>query len=187
MSNKKSIVFLFAFIFIVSIVGFSINTKNNEPVQNEVLPEDTLEDTLKDTLKTNPQIDIQVKKEYDDQGNIIRYDSSYSYIYTYPDGNQKKINTDSIFQSFQPYFFDRSFDIMQDPFKRLFESDSSYERHFFDQDYFMQQFEKDHLLIEKMIKQMDSLRNQFLKENYPHLEQQKGKPENKKDQTIYEI
>ena len=36
-----------------------------------------------DTTVTNPKVDIKVNKEYDKNGNIIRYDSSYTYIYTY--------------------------------------------------------------------------------------------------------
>ena len=55
----------------------------------------------------NPKIDIKVNKEYDDdEGYVIRYDSTYSYIYTYLDENQENIDIDSLFQRFKPYFFD---------------------------------------------------------------------------------
>ena len=30
-------------------------------------------------IKKEPKIDIKVKKEFDDKGNVIKYDSSYSY------------------------------------------------------------------------------------------------------------
>lgn len=178
MKNKKILIITASLIMLGTIIGFSINVNKTESDKKETPQEDT--------LKTNPKIDIKVNKEYDDEGNIIRYDSTYSYIYTYPDGKQKNINIDSLFQSFQPYFFDRSFEMMQDPFKQFFERDSFYERHFFDHDFFMQQFEREKLHFDEMIKQMDSLRNQFLKESFPNIQQNKSKPTNKSYKT-YEL
>ena len=39
----------------------------------------------------NPKTSVTVNKKYDDKGNLIRYDSSYSYSYKSPGGNFKSI------------------------------------------------------------------------------------------------
>ena len=56
---------------------------------------------LIDTLKnTKPQINIKVEKEYDEEGNIIRYDSIYTYFHS-DEGNF----SDSILIIPQPFYF----------------------------------------------------------------------------------
>ena len=47
--------------------------------------------------KDQPRINIDVKREYDDHGNIIRYDSSYSYSWS---GNADDMDTDSLLKEF---------------------------------------------------------------------------------------
>ncbi len=46
-----------------------------------------------------PKIDINVNKEYDDNGNVIRYDSSYVKTYSY-NGTLSEDEIDSVFQQF---------------------------------------------------------------------------------------
>ncbi|OFX83275.1 MAG: hypothetical protein A2W99_12335 [Bacteroidetes bacterium GWF2_33_16] len=137
-----------------------------------------------DTTVTNPKVDIKVNKEYDKNGNIIRYDSSYTYIYTYPDGSLEMLNIDSIFNNFRPYFFNRGFDLMQKPFIDFFDVDSSFQKHFFDNDYFMQQFEQEMFHFEELMHEMDSLRNLYLKEMYPDLKQELTPGTKKTSKTI---
>jgi hypothetical protein len=175
--NKKRIMLITSSILLLSVfVAFSLNEPNffiNNHNQSE-----------KDTVTTNPKIDIKVEKEYDDEGNIIRYDSSYTYIYTYPDGNTEKLNMDSIFQNFEPYFFNHGFDIMHDPFKEFFQEDTLYQHHFFDDNFFMQQFENNMFKFEDMIREMDSLRNQFLRDMYPDIEQPEPQPKKEKTKGV---
>jgi len=137
-----------------------------------------------DTILVNPKVDIKVDKEYDKNGNIIRYDSTYRYVYTFPNGKLEILNMDSIFNNFRPYFFDNGFDLMQKPFNHFFEMDSSFQQHFFDNDYFMQQFEREMFRFEEMMHEMDSLRNQYLKEMYPEIKQKTKPLPNKTGNTI---
>lgn len=51
---------------------------------------------------TKPQTNIKVNKEFDKDGNLIRYDSTYSYYYS-GDGSDFIIN-DSILGDFKSYF-----------------------------------------------------------------------------------
>lgn len=147
----------------ISIYGIS---KSELPFSGE-----KTEPSCPDTTLVNPKVDIKVNKEYDENGNVIRYDSSYTYIYTYPDGRTEPLNMDSIFNGFRPYFFNKGFDLMQKPFHQFFDIDSTFQQHFFDQDYFMQQFEKEIFRFEDMMREMDSLRNYYLKEIYTEMKQ----------------
>lgn len=175
--NKKRIMLITSSILILSVfVAFSLN-KPNFLVNNH-------NQSKKDTVITNPKIDIKVEKEFDDDGNIIRYDSSYTYIYTYPNGNTEKLNMDSIFQNFEPYFFNHGFDIIHDPFRSFFEEDTLYQHHFFDDDFFMQQFENNMFRFEDMMREMDSLRNQFLRDMYPDFEQPAPQPKKEKTKGV---
>src|SRR5690242_2430032 len=53
---------------------------------------------------SNPRTDVRVNKKYDDKGNLIRYDSSYSYRYVSPDKIVKNIETDTLFRHFKSYY-----------------------------------------------------------------------------------
>lgn len=163
MNKKRTILITLSLLLLFGFVAFSLN-KSGFSVNND-------NHSDQDTVKTNPQIDIKVEKEYDDKGNVIRYDSSYTYIYTYPDGNTEKLNMDSIFQNFEPYLFNHGFDIMHDPFRDFFQEDTLYQHHFFDDDFFIQQLENNRFRFEEMMHKMDSLRNQFLRDMYPDFEQ----------------
>jgi len=50
------------------------------------------------SITTEPDVDISVNKEYDENGNIIRYDSTYSYSYS--GGSYAEF--DSIMKSMMP-------------------------------------------------------------------------------------
>ena len=72
--------------------------------------------------ETLPNTKIDVQKEVDENGNIIRYDSTYSYSNFSADSSFLNLNIDSIFQNFNSrYDFDHS------PF---FKSQDSLFKHF---------------------------------------------------------
>jgi hypothetical protein len=151
--------------------------------QPEIRAKSIITGNKPDTSLVNPKVDIKVNKEFDRNGNVIRYDSTYTYIYTYPNGTKETINIDSVFNSFRPYFFDKGMDLMQKPFIDFFESDSNFQQHFFDHDYFMNHFENEMFRFEEMIHEMDSLRNLYLKEMYPEIKL-KNTPEPKSNSDI---
>ena len=179
MKTQKSVFTLLSIFLISTIVVFAGKTtfisSNNKDLNG------------KDTLKDNPHIDIKVNKEYDENGNVIRYDSSYTYIYTHSGGRTEELNIDSIFGSFKPYFFNRGFDLMKDPFDQFFEKDTFYQNHFFDNDFFMQQFQNEMFRFEDMMREMDSLRNRFLHEMYPEIKQAPDKSKKKNTKGTVEI
>lgn len=176
MTKRKTFIIAIILISLASFISFSFNNKEITK-KNQTKIE-------KDTISANPKVDIKVNKEYDDHGNIIRYDSSYSYIYTYPNGNTEELNMDSIFNSFKPFFFNHGFDIIHDPFNNFFEEDTFYQYHFFDDDFFMNQFKNEMFHFEEMMREMDSLRNLFLKDMYPDFKEEPIKPQKEETKGI---
>ena len=51
-----------------------------------------------------PKGQWEVQKEYDELGNLIKYDSIYSYAYSNIEGDSLRVNLDSIMDSFRGYF-----------------------------------------------------------------------------------
>jgi hypothetical protein len=84
-----------------------------------------------DSLKTNqPKVDVKVNKKFDEKGNLILYDSSYSIIYNSNDADIQIFNleSDSIFSQFKNNMMGNDF------FKGF--PDMGYQNDFFNRDPF---------------------------------------------------
>ena len=119
----------------------------------------------KNLTKTNkPKIDYKVNKEYDENGNLIRLDSTYTYYYSNID--KDAMMKDSIFQKINAHFnkhspFGESF------YDDFFQDDSFNEEDFFQEDFFRGNFKKNREMMNKMMQKMDSLKNQFFIKEFP--------------------
>ncbi|GAA4806533.1 hypothetical protein [Litoribaculum gwangyangense] len=104
--------------------------------------------------KIKPDENIQVNKEYDEQGNLIKYDSIYSYSYS----SSSKLN-DSIKMQFQRHFKNHSF--FNDAFfDNFFKNDSLIDP--FDQrNFFFDGFINQDDDIKNMMRRMDSIQQMF--------------------------
>ena len=111
MKTKYQNWIVFPIFLIISFVLFSFITQNNDS-KNVFSP------SKGDTTKLNqPKVDVKVNKKYDEQGNLIQYDSSYSIIYSSP-GSEIYLNNmsnDSIFAQLREKFNSHSF-FNEDPF-----------------------------------------------------------------------
>jgi len=117
-----------------------------------------------DTLKVQPDINIRVNKEYDENGNLIRYDSTYTYVYSNIDNNVQL--RDSIFNEFMQHF-NEHFGIKDDPFfNDMFFNDSLLQYDFYKKDFFRDRFNENQGWIEKMLREMDSLKNEFYENRF---------------------
>jgi len=103
--------------------------------------------------KIQPKIDYKVNKEYDENGNLIRLDSTFSYYYS--NINKDVMINDSIFKKFNDYFSINS------SFNNLRFDD------FFKQDFFRGDFDRNQKFMNKMLRRMDSLKNKFFLEQFP--------------------
>lgn len=159
----KNLIYL---LFVLSFIGCDSQEKKKQ---------DTQEPDKKEQKTIKPKENWDVKKEYDEFGNLIKYDSIYSYSYSNIKGDSLQVNLDSIMDSFKGYFE------KTEPFKmkdRLFyfpQNDSLFMNDFFKKDYFFDQWQQHPLDVEQMIRQMDSTRNLFLKRFYPGLQESKEK------------
>jgi len=126
-----------------------------------------------DTIKVQPDVNIKVNKEYDENGNLIRYDSTYTYIYSNMDGNIQL--QDSVFNDFMQHF-NEHFGIKDDPFfNDLFFPDSLLQFDFYKKDFFHDRFNENRDWIEKMLREMDSIKNEFYKNRFKYGGQQPSK------------
>lgn len=109
-----------------------------------------------------------VNKELDENGNLIRYDSTYTYSYSSRNGDTMKIrNVDSVIRSFQNYFEDRFPKEWDQSFMNPYWTDPNLLDDFFKDDYFHSRWKDDFFDMEKKFLQMDSLRNKFSQDLHP--------------------
>ncbi len=116
-----------------------------------------------------PKVEVKVNKEYDENGNLIRYDSAYVWSYTNTLGDSGYVNIDSLMLQFRPF--------MQDHFQMTFpdieqdwmRNDSLFFHQFLGPDYFMDRWQNELERMNRRIREMDSLKSLFLDEYYPGL------------------
>ena len=116
-----------------------------------------------------PKGNWEVKKEYDEFGNLIRYDSVYRWSYSNIKGDSVFVNLDSIMDRFRAHFEADSLFLWRDRFSYFPEADSLLMKEFFDDDYFFRNWEQQQQDMRELMRMMDSSRNAFLKRFHPGL------------------
>lgn len=115
--------------------------------------------------KNAPKEEIKVNKEYDKEGKLISYDSTYTYYYSNIENNT--MSEDSIFNNFRS-MFDENYPFSYKPyFNDLFFEDSLMKYDFYKKDFFTERFKQNMEYTEKMFREMDSLKNKFFGEQFP--------------------
>jgi hypothetical protein len=114
--------------------------------------------TAKDSLN-NPKVNIKVNKRYDDKGNVIGFDSTYTSFYSNIQGDTARM--DSLMDSFDRYFRRDHSLFFDNQFNSLFFRDSTRYPDFFHDDFFMQRYELNDHYLKEMMSRMDSIKNHF--------------------------
>jgi len=115
---------------------------------------------MKDQNK--PQTNIKVTKKYDKNGNLVKYDSTYSYYYS--NIKNDSVVRDSAFNQFKRYF-NSKYDFSEEPFfNDLFFQDSLLKYDFYRKDFFAKRFQNNMDKMGKLFEQMDSLKNKYFME-----------------------
>ncbi|WP_127343971.1 hypothetical protein [Ancylomarina longa] len=129
--------------------------------------------------KTNsPNENIKVKKEFDKNGNLIRYDSTYVYSWS-SDSSKNFIADSSMMKQFNQKLMKSKF--MMNHFRKFFRNDSLMERgftdpffsnDFFDDDFFNPDFfNKDSLHeSQNFFKDFDKMMNEHMKFREEHMQ-----------------
>jgi hypothetical protein len=134
------------------------NSQKPKAQEKVVSPSDT----------TNPKVSIKVNKKYDEKGNLVQYDSSYSYFYSTPGGNIESISSDSFYNQFGELFHSRYNDFLRHRFDNIFFNDSLYKYDLLNRDFFDKRFELNNSMFYGLFREMDSLKMEMLKHSYPN-------------------
>jgi hypothetical protein len=138
--------------------------------------QDKKKNIIKDEAN-QPKVSWKVNKEVDDKGNVIRYDSTYVWSYSNK-GKAQNVDVDSVLHKFREQFDINSSEIFGRGFGGPVWNDSAFYKDFIRPDYFLRKWENNSFDMRRMMQQMDSMRNAFLKKNYPGIN-----PESKKLQS----
>ena len=113
------------------------------------------------TQGNQPQTNIKVNKQYDKNGNIIRFDSTYSSYYSNIKGDSTL--KDSIFNNFRNQF-NQSYNFSNEPyFKNFFFADSLLKYDFYKKDFFYNRFRDNMARMDSLFRGMDIMKNDFYK------------------------
>jgi hypothetical protein len=113
-----------------------------------------------------PETKIKLNKEYDKNGNLIEYDSSYSEFHSNIKGNTQM--RDSIFMNFKS-FFHQSFPFSnREYFNDLFFNDTLLLYDFYKKDFFGKRFDLNRDKMNELFRELDSVKNEYYK-NYDSL------------------
>lgn len=122
--------------------------KGNHQVQADTIPE--------------PNVNIKVNRRYDDKGNLIGFDSTYSTFYSNVQGDT--LQMDSLMKSFDTYFDRHHSRLFDKQFNALFFQDSIRYPDFFHDDFFMKRYELNDRYLKGMMQRMDSIKNRFYRD-----------------------
>ncbi|MBA2612102.1 MAG: hypothetical protein H0U95_09030 [Bacteroidetes bacterium] len=117
-----------------------------------------------ETNSNVPKKGFKVNKEFDKNGNLIRYDSTYSYYYSNIKNNSNM--SDSIFSKFRDQF-QNQYPFANKPFfDNFFFQDTLLKYDFYKRDFFSERFKRDMNNMDKLFLEMDSVKNQFFEQQF---------------------
>lgn len=130
------------------------------------------------TEGVNPKIKTRVNKQYDSKGNLMKFDSTYSYFYTSKGNDSTKVGLDTLVKEFKSYYSQQMTSGINRHFNDIFLTDSLFKYDFLNDDYFRKRFELNMAIMHDMFKQMDSLKTHYLKTVQTRKTTEKTKPQN---------
>lgn len=116
--------------------------------------------SAQDTIK--PKVSIQVNRRYDDKGNLIGLDSTYSSYYSNISGDTSMM--DSIMKDFDSYFKRDHSLFFNQGMNSLFFNDSIRYPNFFHKDFFQRHYEINDHYFRDMMQRLDSIKNKFYRD-----------------------
>ncbi|WP_138433196.1 hypothetical protein [Winogradskyella algicola] len=173
---KKVMLFLF-----VAILATSCNAQDTENSSKNSSDIEIQKDSLQ-----RPKGNWKVNKEVDENGNIIRYDSIYSWSSS---GNIKDVESDSIFNQMHT-MMQKRFSMLQSPNLNDFAERDSIMKQFFSDDFFKDDFFSNRVPpgfqnMDEIMKQMEAMRQNFFNnQNRYIIPPENTEPKEKKTKTI---
>ena len=158
-------------ILLLLLVFMGCNRQNKEKEVQEI----DSNEIVQDHTAVKPKGKWDVKKEYDEFRNLIKYDSTYAWSYSNIKGDSLRVNLDSIMDSFKGYINENKIFKWDEDFYYFPQNDSLFMSDFFKEDYFFRNWQSEYTRFEEIMKRMDSTRNLFLKRFHPGLMDSKEK------------
>lgn len=152
----------------IILMLFALSACNSQEKEKQEAKKEVETDIL-------PKENWEVKKEYDEFGNLIKYDSIYTWKYSNFKGDSIEINLDSIMDTFRSHFEATTPFKWDEYFSYFPKNDSLLNDEFFSKDYYLNNWERQERELFEFIKQTDSFRNAYLKKYYPGLVELKEK------------
>jgi hypothetical protein len=149
-----------AWIFFITAALVLISCHENSSGQTEANKHKSV--AAQDSL-SKPRVSINVNRRYDDKGNLIGVDSTYSSFYSNIEGDTSRM--DSLMSSFDRFFDQHHAWDFNHRFNTLFFNDSLRYPDFFHNDFFMKRYELNDPFIRSMMQRMDSIKNEFYREH----------------------
>ncbi|CDF79529.1 conserved hypothetical protein [Formosa agariphila KMM 3901] len=109
-----------------------------------------------------PKGSWNVNKEFDADGNLIRYDSIYSWSSYDTLDKLSAADRDSLLQHMKSRFFTNFSGFENQGFEHVFTNDSIFSKHYFNDDFFGSDFGHDFMDIDKIRQQMIARQKAFL-------------------------
>ena len=132
--------------------------------------------------KNEPKEDIKVNKEYDEDGNLVRYDSVYTYSYS--NSTNGSVQNDSLMAELRKRINSQFSFSSSNMFDDFFGSDSLMTSGFFSNDFAEKFFSQSPFLnsddflkqqeeLNEKFRQMDSLRQKAIREEFENAKKRK--------------
>lgn len=158
-----------AILSLAAMLNISCNAQEAKKEEKSQTDKDNLSQTA-----VEPKGTWKVDKEFDENGNLIRYDSIYSWSSGDDLDRLSYLDRDSTLQSMQSKFYRNFSQFGNQGFDDFFSSDSLFTNRFFDDDFFTSEFGEDFMDIDKMHKRMEAMQKKFLEKYRPGLKEPDG-------------
>jgi len=104
----------------------------------------------------------KVDKEFDENGNLIRYDSIYTWSSGADLAHLGNLDRDSLLQSFQSRIHKNFSGIDPEQFEDFFQDDSLFTKRFMDEDFFSSAFGRDFMDIDSLRQRLEAKQRAFI-------------------------
>ena len=146
----------------LAVVALLLCSACDKPSEAQTLADDNKKTTARADSLDKPKVNIKVNRHFDDKGNLVGFDSTYSSFYSNIGGDTMMM--DSLMNSFDRYFYRDHSSMLNRHFNNLFFNDSLRYPDFFHRDFFQKRYELNDAYMKDMMRGMDSLKNQYFYE-----------------------
>ena len=116
-------------------------------------------------IDKEPKGSWKVDKEFDEKGNLIRYDSVYSWSSDNKYNNLSLSERDSLMEFFKSRFFKNFSGFENKGFNNFFSQDSLFSKRFFNDNFFESDFGNDFMDIDKIRQKIIMSQKNFLEKH----------------------